>query len=250
MAGPVEYPQNDFTRMIDMTSRVNAAGGGRGLPVHTGEQPPAVTSQAMREPSQVEESLSFEEKLRLDQLAREAGVQDERLGNVTAPTGEGSPTQDQYANMTMEEIIAMSGGAAAPAASPSVAPAPILTRQTRNGLLSGPVTNASPPARVVTQVVTQPPRLPNFRNVQGLDLITGEVFVDDMSFKMSPADLSEFRRYAVEVARAEIMKQLEEAMNLFTQETAEDEDGGFSATEEADAPLQPDAKGNRTQPAV
>jgi hypothetical protein len=72
------------------------------------------------------------------------------------------------------------------------------------------------------------------------------VFVDDMSFKISALDLSEFRRYAVEVARADIMRQLEEAMNLFTSETTEDTDGGEAEAEAAHEAVQPVAEGDRT----
>lgn len=234
----VEYPVNDFTRMIEMTSRINAAGG-MASSAATGEPPPAVQSAVMRQPQPVEEEMSAEERAALDREAIAAGVVDPRLGNAPGQTGEAVPSQDQYANMTMEEVLAAG------------APVP-MTRQkgsTPTGRVQGALANRSLPGPA-RMVVPAPPRLPNFRNVQGFDLISGEVLVDDMAFKIPGEDLAEYRLRAVEIARECIMNQLEEALDLFTPGTAEVEDGGIAGTQGENAAVQPVAEGDRTEPTV
>ena len=241
----VDYPQNDFTRMIESVSRANAAGL-RSPVVSDGEPRPSVQTPAMRRPTPIiEEPLSAQEHAELNRLAIEAGVQDPRLGNVSeGPTGGmgGDASQDQYANMTMEEVLAQGASVRQPAPPAHIAGDPVMTRQNRGGLIGRP----QPPQHAYptpAPVVIQQPRLPNFKNVQGIDLITGDVFVDDMAFKITALDLSEFRRYAVEVARASIMKQLDEALSLVSQETAEDTNGGEAAQGE-DAPVQSVTEGD------
>jgi hypothetical protein len=252
MAG-VEYPVNDFTRMIESVSRANASGM-RAPVVADGEPAPSVRTPAMRRPVPViEEPLSAQEHAELNRLAIEAGVQDPRLGNVNeGPTGGmgGDASQDKYANMSMEEILAEGASVHQPAAAPSAAPGnPVMTRQNRNGLIGASRQTArefigrTEPA----PVVIQQPRLPNFKNVQGIDLITGDVFVDDMAFKIPVQDLSEFRRYAVEVARASIMKQLDEALSLVSQdEPAEEGVDQAGTTGEAEG-IQRIGEGDRAE---
>jgi len=71
------------------------------------------------------------------------------------------------------------------------------------------------------------PRLPNFQNVQGIDLIRGVVYVDDMEFPISSSRVAEYRRDVMEVVKTEIMRSLEEATSLITTpETAEAESEG------------------------
>lgn len=220
---PVEYPQNDFTKMIERVSRANQSGL-RSPIVSDGEPRPSVQTPAMRTPAPViEEPMSAAEHEELNRLARAAGIHDPRLGNVNeGPTGGtgGDATQDQYANMTLDEVLAEGASVHQHAGDPSGAPgSPVMTRQNRNGLVGASRQTAREflGQAVPAPVVIQQPRLPNFKNVQGIDLITGDVFVDDMAFKIPTLDLSEFRRYAVEVARASIMKQLDEALSQVTQ---------------------------------
>jgi hypothetical protein len=215
MAG-VEYPQNDFVNMIEAVARRNAAGGG--VPGMTGEPQPAVRSrdlgQIIERNTVVDAPLTPQERHELDQAAIAAGIRDVSLGNTGA--GAGDASQDQYGSLE----AAMSAGASvrvpAPEA-PSVEGAGlVLTRQNQRG----PVVRSAPPV-----LPPAPPRLPDFRNVQGIDLISGVVYVDDMEFKMLAVDLLDLRQYAVNTARAEIMRRLDEAVSLFSAEMPEATDG-------------------------
>jgi hypothetical protein len=205
MAG-IEYPQNDFTRMIEEVARDNA--GGRRPVVASATPGPSVTTPAMREPRVEEAPLSAEESAELDALARAHGVVDPRLGNAPGQNDHGlDPTTNKYANMTMEQILAEGSPVHTP---------PVVVRQ------EAPVRMPGMRVGVVSSApIVQPPRLPNFRNVQGIDLIIGVVYVDDMPFAISTEELAEFRKFAVEVARADIMSKLDEALDLVTQATAE-----------------------------
>jgi hypothetical protein len=239
MAG-VEYPQNDFTQMIEMVSRRNASGV-VGLPgPATGEPQPTVRSAGLgRVVEQADAAapdvpLSAQEMHELNEAARAAGIKDERIG--TAGPAVGSDVQSNYA--TLEE--AMAAGSSVRTEAPS-AGAPVMTRQGPRG----PVGRPAPQATFVPQA----PRLPNFKNVQGIDLISGIVLVDDMEFKMHPQHIAELRRYAVETARDDIQKRLTEAMNMFTLEEAPAEEGSDEegTTGEA-ADVQRESSGDSAQP--
>jgi len=188
MSGVV-YPKNDFTQMIEAVSRRNVAGGG--IPNLPGEPLPNVRSAGLGQPVEndpTNQPLSAQEIMELNAAAAAAGVKDERIGTADAePVG-------GYGSL--EEAMA----AGMPVNAPSVVAAEVVRQR-------------QPRASVVQTVVQ--PRLPNFRNVQGIDLITGVVYVDDMEFKIPAGDLASFRQYVVEIAKNEIMKQLEEATSMF-----------------------------------
>lgn len=239
MGGSVEYPHNALTEMMERVSMLNAANRGRAgvSPAHTGAAPPSVQSAAMREVQPIEEPLSAEERAELDAKARSLGIVDERLGN-TAPIGPqgGDPSQDVYANMSIEEVLA-AGASVRPAN------APVPMTRTNPQQAAALQRQATPPATVTA---TPQPRLPNFQNIQGIDLQLGVVYVDDMPFRIPEVDTREFRRYALEVARASIMQQMDEALNLATQETAEDLDAEETEPESLDATVQREPEGDRT----
>lgn len=231
MPGQVEYPRNELTEMIERVAQGNRSGVHGGVPTSAEPRPSVQSAAVGREVvPPVEEPMTLEERMELDRLAREAGVQDDRIGSTPAPGG--------YA--TFEEAMAAGAPVNPPAIPPPVSP------QQRTGhretLVRTVERNQSPP----------PPRLPNFKNVQGIDLISGVVYVDDMEFPIPELDLSDFRRYAVEVARADIMKKLEEAVGLFTQsESAEAPDEETVHTPEStDASLQPEPTGSSPEPPV
>jgi len=192
MSGVV-YPKNDFTQMIEAVSRRNVAGGG--IPNLPGEPLPNVRSAGLGQPVEndpTNQPLSAQEIMELNAAAAAAGVKDERIGTADAePVG-------GYGSL--EEAMA----AGMPVNAPSVAAA----------VSAAEVVRQRQPRASVVQTVVQP-RLPNFRNVQGIDLITGVVYVDDMEFKIPAGDLASFRQYVVEIAKNEIMKQLEEATSMF-----------------------------------
>lgn len=195
----VQFPSNDFTRMIEAVGRQNAAGGGVSG-IASGEPQPAVRSRALgrvvEQTAPPEAPLSPQEVFELNQAAIAAGVHDDRLGNAGAAEG-GGTAQDQYA--TLEEALAAGSSVRVPVVPPGSG-----TRHASDPRLTNPPAPSAP-------------RLPNFKNVQGICLITGAVFVDDLEFQMDPVHLTELRKYAIETARDAIMLRLEEAVSLFTQ---------------------------------
>lgn len=186
----VEFPDNDFTRMIEMTASANRTGV-RGAGVATAAPLPTAQSADLgREvpPTQaVAAPLPPEEKARLDALAREAGVKDESLGN-TEETG-----QDNYG--TLEDAIA---------AGRSVVTPTVQAVTAREVLAARPVQRVSP-------FVTPQPRMPNFENVEGIDLTLGVVVVDGLTFPISKAKAKELRRFVLETARAAILNNISQA---------------------------------------
>lgn len=150
--------------------------------------------------------LSEAERAELDAKARAAGIVDPRLG--PAPEG---------AYPSLDEAIA----AGAPARS----------------------------ARITQDRVTVPPvavpRLPNFRNVQGIDLLRNRVLVDDMEFPITEDQAREFKLFVVETARGAILEKLSEADGLFaTPETVEVTVGPSSESED----VQQQSGGSSTEP--
>jgi hypothetical protein len=199
----VEFPENNFTRMIEEVSRRNQeTGGGRGLPMSADPRPSVVSASLGREvpaaPAPL--PLSAAEKAELDRLAIEAGMIDERLDTTNAAP--------QYA--TLEDAIAASLDGT-PAA---IDPAREITREVWSSA-GRPLNAPSPRARPVVTVS----RLPNFKNVQGIDLILGVVYVDDLSFELPAVNLLEFRKFAATVARRQIMQSLDAAMASFEETT-------------------------------
>jgi len=195
----VEFPRNILTEAIEANARRNAAGGGHA----TGEPRPTVRSAAMAralESNAQLEPMTPERIAELDALALAAGVVDPRLGNTEQVEGE-------YASL--EEALA--------AGAPVERPAEPVKYAVVNGRLSGQQSNVNRPP--VSPRVVAAPRLPDFKNVQGIDLISGVVYVDDMEFTISASELTFLRSFAVDVARTEVLKKLEEASGLFTQVT-------------------------------
>ena len=227
MSGVV-LPKNDLTRMIELVARRNAAGVA-GVPLVSGEPLPSVRSASLGEivdaaDAGTDQPLSAEEIAVLNQQAIAAGIRDERLGNA------GAAPEGNYESL--EAALA----AGAPVRSPVFDP-PVVRH--RGGSMQTHVQQTNAPAQA---------RMPNFQNVQGIDLIEGVVYVDDMSFKIPKEDLSQFRQYVIEIARGSIMKDLEEALRLFTQETAEAENGGDAPS--PDAGVQQINEGSGAEPSV
>ena len=71
--------------------------------------------------------------------------------------------------------------------------------------------------REKVRVMTGAPRVPDFRKVEGIDLINNAVVVDGLTFPLSAEQALELRQMVVETARAAIMEKLDEAMKLFTE---------------------------------
>jgi len=92
----VSFPNNDFTQMIEMTARDNARGYVRPMTASADPRPSVRSAELGREVVTTE-PLTMDEKNELDRMAREAGIQDERLGNIEETGG---------AYATMEEALA------------------------------------------------------------------------------------------------------------------------------------------------
>lgn len=196
---PVDYPNNEFTQMIEQVghrNRTGVSGVASAAPLPTVQS--ADMGLVVDDPAQ---PLSPERKAELDRLAIEAGVVDERL-----PADVGG----QYASL--DEAVRAG-------------------RSVEVTRVSGTSIPAGTYASLVTPVV---PRLPDFSRVQEIDLVDGVVVVDGMTFPIPAADLLEFKRYAVATARESIMDRLNEAEGLFVQPaTAEDTNGGLATGDEA-----------------
>lgn len=65
------------------------------------------------------------------------------------------------------------------------------------------------------QIVTGLPRLPDFAQVGGIDLIRGVVYLDGMEFPIPEGDVAKYRLYVIEIAHADITRRLAEAMQLY-----------------------------------
>src|SRR5712675_24479 len=210
----VDFPQNDFTRMMEAVraqnqSGVRAGGVASALPL------PTVRSADLGQ--EVQNPLTFEEREELDAQARAAGILDPSLGNVSPETGAA-----QYA--TLEEAMA--------AGSP-VAGATLLT--------SDPVTARMRSPRgqqFLQQFIPQfaaapsPMRMPDFKRVQYIDLEHGFVVVDGMEFPMPEEDVREHKQYAITRVMDVINEKITEALGLLsTPPAAEEKDGQHSGTD-------------------
>src|SRR6267142_2823450 len=206
MAG-VEFPQIEFTQMIERVGASNRAGSHM---EGVASASPLPTAQSADLGKQVEElpPLTQEERDHLDRMAVEAGVRDPRIGTV-----EGVPPT--YGSL--EEAIA---------AGASVNP-PVVERYTPG--MQGMVRGSD--RQIAREFLATRSRLPDFRQVEGIDLLRGYALVDGMEFPISPEKAAEFKKFVVETARAAIMKSMEEAVGLFTlPETAEVGNGGSTTS--------------------
>jgi hypothetical protein len=219
----VQYPQNDYTRMIEATRSANASGV-RGIGVASASPLPTAQSADLGRvvEEQARPELTPAERAELDAQARAAGIMDERIG--TAPEGTASAYSSQ------EDAVA--------------AGAPVVRT---------PRAVVTPTGRVVTSALVPPivaPRLPNFRKVEGIDLLRDRVLIDGMEFPISAEDARGFKEFVVETARAAIMEKLNEAVGLFASpETAEDPNGG-STPEGTSTEVQREPEGSSTEPSV
>lgn len=198
----------DFPRneFTEMIERVSKMNQGvRSAPVTAGDLP-TVRSAAFGEPTVVPAVLSEEERAELDARAIELGI---------LPPADGTPPEAAYA--TMEEALA----AGAPVNRPP---------------------NPAAKSPVVSSAVT--PRLPDLTRVQGIDLVRGVVYVDDMEFAMPIDDTRQFARYVMELARECVMSQFNQALATFgmkvspvVEERKDGEEGPVSEVQKGERPL-------------
>lgn len=202
---PGDYPQNELTEMIEEVARLNAAGGGgaRRMPAPgpvSAEPGPTVRSAAMGQPVAPLPPLSPEERMELDQKARELGIMprdDEPVGEVYA---------------TLADAIAAGASVHPPVAVPPPNPPGSL------GAALTPRERAQFPQPTVVRMT----RLPDFKKVQGIDLIRGVAFVDSLEFTMDAATVADLRTLVLGLARESIMAQFDAALT----DVQEAKDGG------------------------
>ncbi len=225
----VEYPQNDFTRMIEEVSSGNRSGVHR-EGVASATPLPTVQSADLGREVPPSPEMSAEERAELDRLAVAAGVKDERLGTA-------GPEAPQGAYASLEEAMA----AGAPVNQPT--PEPVIERVPAGTRGIALQQQARAPVRTIVQ-----PRLPDFRKVEGIDLVQNRVVLDGMDFPITDEQAAEFKQFVVEVARTAIMDRLNEAVGLFsTPETVEVTDGG-TRSEGTDTEVQQQPEGSSAQP--
>lgn len=62
------------------------------------------------------------------------------------------------------------------------------------------------------------PKMPDFKKVQMIDLVTGKCYVDSVSFDLTPSEVKTLKKFCVTKARDTIQSLLDAAL-------AEDSDG-------------------------
>jgi len=218
-----EYPDNEFTRMIEMTRAENA---GSRPGVASATPMPTVRSADLGREVVDPPPLSPAEIEERNRLAREAGVVDPRIG----------PTETPGPYASLEEAVAVG------------APVPMTAREFIGAQKQAPLDVRElymRPGRVIGLGPVS--RMPDFRNVEFIDLKLGVVRIDGMEFAMPRGDVIEYKQYVIAIARQAIMDQLEEAEVLLTapdMAEAVDEGGAASAVET----VQQQPEGNREEP--
>lgn len=187
MAG-VDFPDNDFTRMIEAVSSGNRSGLHREGVTSATPLPTVQSADIGREVTELP-PLTEAEKVELDRLAVEAGVKDERIGTASVLLIPGDYS-------TLEEAIK--------AGSPVNPP-----------VSTGHVPNAPQTVREVLSRSAPRSRLPDFCRVEGIDLVHNKVVLDGMDFPITDEQAAEFKQFVVEVARTAIMEKLSAAVSLF-----------------------------------
>lgn len=230
----VEYPRNDFTDMIEETSRQNVTGVRR-AGVASALPLPTVRSSDLGQEIPEQAPLSPDELAELNRLAASIGMKDERIGTADVSPG---------AYATLEDAI----NAGAP-----VAPVERVPAGTQGMALEQVARNQSLGAQQGRQNARQflaaaVPRLPDFRRVEGIDLMHNRVLVDGMEFPITEMEAMGFKKFVVETARTAIMDKLSEADDLFVQPvTAEDTPNGGSTATGADEAVQRQSEGSGAQ---
>lgn len=231
----VDFPTNDFTRMIESVASGNRSGVRAGG-LASATPLPTVRSADLGSEVPAEPELSLEERIHLDQLAREAGIQDVRLG--TAQPDHGS----QYASF--EDALAAGASVNPPTfEEPTQEIAPQgLGRPSAREYLGG----AFKPRPALIEV----PRLPDFRKVEGIDLTGNRVIVDGMDFPITDEEATEFKQFVVGKAHAAITERLSEALGLFASAGSPEVPNGGTAAEGEAAAVQQHDQGSGPESSV
>lgn len=189
MPSPAYEKNNPMTQLMSRVKQVNAAAGmpaGRGAsdqPIMVGSGP-SVRSAAMQSPP----PLSHEEQARRDQAARDLGIM--------------PPDPDADPNYPSLEAAMEAGGAAGlPVTEERMTAREVIARTDMTGAGA-----YAPPPTV---------RLPDFRKVTGFDFFRNVIYIDGLEFAIPEEDVRDMKRYAVDIALNQVVKQLAEALVAF-----------------------------------
>jgi hypothetical protein len=224
----IDFPENDFTRMIEMTRSENRTGIRRNVGVASATPMPTVQSAAVGQPVSEPPPLTAEEREVLDKMAIEAGVRDPRLGNTDK--------EPSTAYGSLEEAIA----AGAPVNRPVPTTDPTMDRMTAREFLGGVGPRTDLTMRRAAMAAIGAPRIPDFTKIEGIDLVNNRVVLDGLDFPISAEQAAEFKQFVMGVARDAILAKLEAAVALFTLPAAAETLDG----DEAVQPMQ-DGEGTR-----
>jgi hypothetical protein len=206
----VDYPENDFTRMIEMTKLENRSGVRRNVGVASATPMPTVQSAAVGRPVEDEVPLTVEERAELDKKAIEAGVRDPRLGNQNPDGTFVDEPPPAYASL--EEAIA----AGAPVERPVPEADPIMhPRDDRMTAREFIARKENAAGRKALGVPSFAPRIPDFTKIEGIDLVNDRVVVDGLDFPITVEQSNEFKEFVMGVVRDAILAKLEEAATSF-----------------------------------
>lgn len=212
----VEYPQNIWTQQIEAVRRRNearAVAEGHGTVQMAGSMPSARSAE-LGQPSEADRPLTIEERAELDRLALESGF-------VKGPVNPGiaSAMANDTPYGSLEEAIA--AGAPVGASEEQIAadaaqfrdPAPPTPRA-----IGARAPRQTAREFIAAQPTSQVPRLPDFKKVQMIDLVNGNVYVDGLEFPVGIDALKMLRKFAVQTAKEQIQRRLEEALSSLTEE--------------------------------
>jgi hypothetical protein len=200
---PVEK-DNALTRFMRQVADTNAAAGlpaGRSAGGPAGVDPPTrVRSNAMNSPLPVR-PLSPEERAELDQKARAIGIMPkDELDELTDPDDE-----DECVALSEQEKLNPTA---------SAIPTPGSIRNPARATAPSQILNEARGPYVAFTPLKKS-QLPDFRNVEGFDLINNTIRVDGMIFPIPLEDVLAMKSYAVQIVLDHVVAQLAKALIEF-----------------------------------
>jgi hypothetical protein len=223
---PTSVPSNELTQMIEAVAARNRGGvvslpPERGSVISADSQPTVRSAELGTVVRQA--PLSAEESALLDRMALESGL-------VRGPV---TPGIRNMLNNAAEEgpygslEDAIRAGAPVGMSDEEIAAQAVRFREpepVRRAIGErGPV--QTPRQFIAAQPASQLPRLPDFKQVQIIDLINGKVYVDGLEFVLTKEQSQMLRRFAVQTAKEQIQKSLDTALAALDAEGSDGSNG-------------------------